>query len=82
MIIGVPREIKNNEYRVAMVPAGVEMLTDEGHVVLVETGAGMGTGIEDIEYEAEGIQLIGQLAPRHHGPAGRGTGVNRDQDAP
>ena len=58
MIIGVPTEIKNNEYRVAMVPAGVEMLTDEGHVVLVETGAGMGTSIEDIEYEAAGATIV------------------------
>ncbi len=58
MIIGVPKEIKNNEYRVALVPAGAEVLVEEGHTVLVETGAGMGTGIEDIEYVAAGAEII------------------------
>src|SRR5438552_8720321 len=46
MIIGVPREIKNNEFRVALVPAGAEMLVEDGHTVLVEAGAGLGTSIE------------------------------------
>ena len=41
MIVGIPKEIKDNEYRVGMVPAGVKALTDEGHTVLLEEGAGV-----------------------------------------
>lgn len=58
MIVGVPTEIKDNEYRVALVPSGVEALTDAGHTVLVETGAGMGTGIEDSEYREAGAEIV------------------------
>ena len=58
MIIGVPRETKRDEYRVAMVPAGVEILTRAGHVVLIESSAGMGSGIEDAEYTQAGAQLV------------------------
>jgi alanine dehydrogenase len=58
MIIGVPKEIKNNEYRVALVPAGAEMLVEDGHRVLVEAGAGHGTGIEDSEYIAAGAEIV------------------------
>jgi len=58
MIIGVPKETKDSEYRVALVPAGVEILAEEGHVVLVETGAGLGTGIEDAEYAAAGAKIV------------------------
>ena len=47
MIVGVPREIKQDEYRVAMLPVGVEELTRAGHRVLVERGAGLGSGISD-----------------------------------
>lgn len=54
MIIGVPKEIKLDEYRVAMLPVGVEELTRRGHRVLVEHGAGMGSGLPDQEYEAAG----------------------------
>lgn len=50
MIIGVPKEIKNAEYRVAMTPSGVEELKRDGHTVLVETGAGEGSGFSDEEY--------------------------------
>ncbi len=57
MIIGVPREIKPGENRVAIVPAGVEELTRSGHRVLVEAGAGQGSGILDEEYEAAGAVL-------------------------
>ncbi|NLH99609.1 MAG: alanine dehydrogenase [Chthonomonadales bacterium] len=57
MIIGVPKEIKADEYRVAMVPAGVEVLAENGHTVLVETQAGLGTGIADAEYEAAGARI-------------------------
>ncbi len=58
MIIGVPKEIKDSEYRVAMVPAGVEILTKAGHTVLIETGAGRGTGIADEEYAQAGARIL------------------------
>ncbi|MCS6777885.1 MAG: alanine dehydrogenase [Chloroherpetonaceae bacterium] len=58
MIVGVPREIKDNEYRVAMVPSGVETLVEAGHTVLIETGAGLGTGIEDEEYRTAGAEIV------------------------
>ncbi len=57
MIIGVPKEIKNHEYRVAMVPAGVQHLVEDGHTVLVESLAGEGSGIFDTEYLDAGAQL-------------------------
>jgi alanine dehydrogenase len=57
MIIGVPKEIKNSEYRVGLVPAGVEILVEDGHTVLIERGAGLGTGIEDAQYAAAGARL-------------------------
>ena len=47
MIVGVPKEIKSDEYRVAMVPVGVEELTRAGHKVLIQSGAGQGSGISD-----------------------------------
>ncbi len=50
MIVGVPREIKADEYRVAMLPVGVEELIADGHQVLVETGAGAGSGLSDEQY--------------------------------
>ena len=50
MIVGVPREIKNNEYRVSLVPAGVRALVKKGHKVVVEGSAGEGSGIHDEEY--------------------------------
>lgn len=58
MIIGVPKEIKPDEYRVAVVPAGVEQLRRHGHRVLVESGAGVGSGISDSDYEAYGAELV------------------------
>jgi alanine dehydrogenase len=58
MVIGVPKEIKPDEYRVAMTPQGVEVLVQHGHTVLVEAGAGAGTGIDDAEYVAAGAQLV------------------------
>jgi alanine dehydrogenase len=57
MIVGVPKEIKNHEYRVSMVPAGVKSLVRAGHTVLVEEGAGLGSGILDKEYVAAGAQM-------------------------
>ncbi|MBX6362581.1 MAG: alanine dehydrogenase [Gemmatimonadetes bacterium] len=58
MIIGVPKEIKTNENRVALVPGGAETLVQAGHTVLVERGAGRGSGFEDELYEAAGAELI------------------------
>ncbi len=58
MIVGVPKEIKVREYRVGMVPAGVKQLVDRGHKVLVETGAGMGSGISDEAFRAAGAELV------------------------
>jgi alanine dehydrogenase len=52
MIIGLPKEIKDNEYRVGLTPAGVKTLSDYGHTVLVETKSGDGSGIGDEEYTA------------------------------
>src|SRR5262245_33575280 len=57
MIIGVPKEIKNNETRVSLVPAGARALAEEGHTVLVEEGAGLGSGISDAQYQDAGARL-------------------------
>lgn len=62
MIIGVPKEIKEQENRVAMVPAGVRALTSAGHQVLVEHGAGCGSGLEDGDYLAAGGEIIADSA--------------------
>jgi alanine dehydrogenase len=58
MIVGVPKEIKDNEYRVALVPSGAETLVEDGHTVLVEAGAGLGTAIEDDEYAEAGAKVV------------------------
>ncbi len=58
MIVGVPKEIKNNEYRVAMTPAGVQQLVEQGHTVLVETGAGEGSRFTDDQYRRIGAQIV------------------------
>ncbi len=58
MIIGVPKEIKDNEYRVAATPGGVELLASTGHKVLVETRAGDGSGFTDEEYVRAGAILV------------------------
>jgi alanine dehydrogenase len=58
MIVGVPREIKTAENRVALVPAGVESLTADGHTVLVESGAGVGSGFSDDAYGGAGATLV------------------------
>jgi len=62
MIIGVPREVKTDEYRVSLVPAGAEILTRAGHTVLVEAGAGLGTSISDAEYAAHGAEVVPSAA--------------------
>jgi alanine dehydrogenase len=58
VIVGVPREIKPDEYRVAITPAGVREMTDHGHVVLVEAGAGEGSAIADNEFESQGARIV------------------------
>jgi alanine dehydrogenase len=58
MRIGVPTEIKDNEYRVGMTPAGVRDLTSDGHEVLVQKGAGNGSGFADEEYVANGAKIL------------------------
>ncbi|MBW3554088.1 MAG: alanine dehydrogenase [Gemmatimonadetes bacterium] len=58
MIIGVPREIKTNENRIALVPAGSEALVSAGHTVLVEREAGVGAGFVDEAYEATGATMV------------------------
>jgi alanine dehydrogenase len=50
MIIGVPKEVKTDEYRVALLPVGAELLTKDGHTVLIEKEAGAGSGFEDQRY--------------------------------
>jgi alanine dehydrogenase len=62
MRIGVPKEIKNNEFRVGMVPAGVRELTSAGHEVMVETGAGNGIGVDDAQYKAAGATIAATAA--------------------
>ena len=59
MIVGLPKEIKDNEYRVGLTPAGVRALTDAGHKVIVERTAGDGSGFEDGLYEKAGAQILG-----------------------
>ena len=58
MIIGVPKEIKNNENRVAITPAGVSAFVHAGHEVWIEAGAGLGSGIQNEEYEAAGAKIV------------------------
>ncbi|MFZ5869807.1 MAG: alanine dehydrogenase [Actinomycetota bacterium] len=58
MKIGIPREVKNNEYRVAATPAGVHELVRHGHDVVVETGAGLGSSITDADYTAAGARIL------------------------
>jgi alanine dehydrogenase len=58
MKIGLPKEIKDNEYRVGLVPGGVRALTDAGHQVFVERHAGKGSGFEDSNYENAGAKIL------------------------
>jgi alanine dehydrogenase len=62
MIVGVPKEIKNDEYRVAMLPVGVYELTRAGHRVLVQAGAGQGSGIADQQYAENGAEIVAHAA--------------------
>ena len=58
MLIGIPKEIKNNESRVALTPAGVQSLVGRGHRVLIETNAGLGSGFTDADYEKQGAEIV------------------------
>ncbi len=58
MIVGVPAEVKSDEYRVGMRPVGVELLKRDGHAVLVQSGAGRGSGYEDDDYQRAGATIV------------------------
>ena len=58
MIIGIPKEIKNNEFRVSITPSGVHAYVQNGHTVLVESGAGLGSAITDQDYIEAGAQIV------------------------
>jgi alanine dehydrogenase len=59
MIVGVPKEIKKNEYRVALLPVGAELLTKDGHTVLIERNAGESSGFDDGRYTGVGATIVG-----------------------
>ncbi|WP_026875775.1 alanine dehydrogenase [Jiangella gansuensis] len=58
MLVGIPTEVKNNEYRVAITPAGVHEFVRNGHEVLVQAGAGLGSSVRDEEYQAAGARIV------------------------
>jgi alanine dehydrogenase len=62
MRVGVPKEIKVDEYRVAITPAGAREMSEHGHEVLIEAGAGAGSAIADAEFEAQGAEIVPDAA--------------------
>ncbi|OEL02129.1 alanine dehydrogenase [Staphylococcus succinus] len=62
MIIGIPKEIKNNENRVSLSPSGVHALVEQGHTVIVEKSAGLGSYFEDIDYTDAGAKIVNEPA--------------------
>lgn len=58
MIVGIPKEVKDHEYRAGMLPVGVEELSRAGHHVLVQKGAGLGSGLRDADYERSGATIV------------------------
>ena len=62
MLIGLPKEIKDNEYRVGMTPGAVKVLTRRGHRVLVQSGAGLSSAIADEEYRQAGGDIVAEAA--------------------
>ncbi len=60
MRVGVPTELKNNEYRVAITPSGVAELVDRGHEVLIQSEAGDGSAISDADFKRAGAQLVNE----------------------
>ena len=71
MIIGVPKEIKNNENRVALTPAGTKELVKRGHTVSIQTKAGEASGFPDEEYTGAGARILSRL------PDSQGSNVPR-----
>ena len=61
MIIGIPKEIKNNEFRVGMTPSGVNSFIRSGHTVYVQKGAGLGSGFSDNLYSKVGAQIFDSI---------------------
>ena len=80
MIVGVPREIKDEEYRVGMVPAGVRAMVGAGHQVLVQSGAGAGCLISDEEYRRAGAEIV-EAAAEVYGRADMIVKVKEPQPA-
>ena len=62
MLIGIPKEIKNHEYRVGLIPSSIQELISQGHQVIVEKNSGVGIGIEDKHYLAVGAQIVERAA--------------------
>ena len=62
MLVGVPKEIKDHEYRVGLTPVGVHALVEHGHQVVVETGAGVRVGFTDSEYVSAGAKIAQRAA--------------------
>ena len=58
MIVGIPKEVKDNEYRVAATPEGVRELVDAGHTVLIQEGAGVGSSLSEDRYKRAGAQFV------------------------
>jgi alanine dehydrogenase len=58
--VGIPSEVKNNEFRVGITPVGVHELLRRGHEVLVQKGAGLGSSITDEEYVSQGATILGR----------------------
>src|SRR5947207_1537073 len=79
MLIGIPKEIKRDEYRVGLLPVGAEELTRAGHRVLVETAAGAGSGLSDEEYVRHGAE-IGATADEVFGRADMIVKVKEPQE--
>ena len=63
MLIGVPKEIKEQEFRVALLPSAAYQLIQRGHQVLVERNAGVGAGFSDAEYEKAGATMLDTTSP-------------------
>src|SRR5579875_2722120 len=61
-VVGVPNEIKTHESREALIPVGVEELTRAGHKVLIQSGAGQGSGISDEQYRQNGAEIVASAA--------------------
>ena len=58
MIVGVPCEIKSDEYRISLLPVGAQLLKEDGHTVLIEKDSGLGSGFDNEAYTAVGAELV------------------------